>query len=76
MPFNLVFHTKYVLNPQGMHLNPEEVSLMAFALVFKILFTHVINLYVVIDSFYKSYLVANSETISYDKMFLVNITCG
>ena len=36
MPLKLGFHTKYILNPRIMHINPVKVLLMAFAILFKI----------------------------------------
>ena len=40
MPLMLGFHTKYILNPWSMSFNPAKVSLMAFAVLFKIPSTH------------------------------------
>ena len=40
MPIIIEFHTKYILNSWSMLFNPVKVSLMAFAVLFKILSTH------------------------------------
>ena len=37
MPFNLKFHTKYIMKPRSMHIDSAKFSLMAFAVLFEVL---------------------------------------
>ena len=44
MPLMIGFYTKHIRNPWSTSFNPAKVSLMAFAVLFKILSTHCVLL--------------------------------